>query len=77
MHMLIIGRMAHNPLAGWLAARNIRPIDLARKLGVSPAQVSEWMHGKRRPGIDNAYAIEEATEGEVPVSAWRKGVVEQ
>ena len=43
---------------------------LARKMDVSPQVVCDWLKGRRRPRIDNAYLLEIATEGEVPWDQW-------
>lgn len=31
--------------------------EFARRIGVRPSQVSEWLYGKAKPGYDNLQAI--------------------
>lgn len=42
----------------------------ARQIGVSPAQLSQYISGYRRPGYDRMVEIESATDGAVPIGAW-------
>ena len=41
---------------------------LARRVGVSSQAVSQWLSGVTRPSLENAKAVEAATEGAV---RWR------
>lgn len=34
--------------------------DFARRVGVKPSQVSEWLYGKNKPGYDNLRAMASA-----------------
>ena len=36
---------------------NLNQSQFARKIGVKPSQVSEWLNGKSKPGYDNLKAI--------------------
>lgn len=60
-----------NPLAPYFAETGTSPADLARKLGVAASTVGRWASGKRCPGINEAFRIQEATGGKVLVSQWR------
>jgi DNA-binding transcriptional regulator YdaS (Cro superfamily) len=44
--------------------------DLAERFGVSPVLVHYWLTEQRSPGLRTALAIEEATKGAIPASAW-------
>jgi transcriptional regulator with XRE-family HTH domain len=46
----------------------IRQADLARKVGVTPQAVSNWVHGLSRPGRDLAVKVEAHTG--IPVADW-------
>ena len=37
--------------------KEINQVQLAQKAGVKPAQVSEWLSGKSKPGYDNLKAL--------------------
>jgi len=59
-------------LAQYLRKQGLRLADLACAL-VPPVRVttvSNWLHGTRRPTLALRAAIEHATEGAVPASAW-------
>jgi transcriptional regulator with XRE-family HTH domain len=43
---------------------------LAEKFGVSPVLVHYWLTEQRSPGLRTAHAIETATAGVIPASAW-------
>lgn len=40
-----------------LAELGLNQKQFAIKIGVDPAQVSEWLHGKNKPGYDSLKAI--------------------
>lgn len=40
-------------LTEFLKENNLSQTDFARKIGVQPGQVSEWLHGKAKPGYDS------------------------
>jgi transcriptional regulator with XRE-family HTH domain len=52
-------------LREYLDARKLSQAAFAEKVGVSPTEVSLWLAGKRRPNLAHAFAVEDATEGEV------------
>lgn len=49
---------------------------LAERMGLekpfSYQTVSNWRNGTNKPHIDTAFAIEDFTNGGVPIEAWRK-----
>jgi DNA-binding transcriptional regulator YdaS (Cro superfamily) len=61
-----------NVLGVYLKEHEIKQRVFAARLGVPAPLVSMWASGKRRPGRDNAIAIEVATKGDVPASAWAR-----
>jgi transcriptional regulator with XRE-family HTH domain len=42
--------------------------ELARKLGVSPQWVSDWVHGRAKPGVDLMAKLEDLLG--IPMRAW-------
>jgi hypothetical protein len=62
-----------NPLAAYLAKTNTSYAEFARVVGADRARIQRCAKGERRPGLDLALAIEEATQGAVPASYWRTG----
>lgn len=52
-------------LKDWLRARNVKPMEFARRIGHSAAAVSRWCDGLRVPEPPIAKKIREATGGEV------------
>jgi transcriptional regulator with XRE-family HTH domain len=59
-----------NRLSKYLAEKDMTQAELCRLSGLPPPQVSEYVNGNRRPGLDAAFAIERATDGAVPASYW-------
>lgn len=59
-----------NRLAKYLARHNVPQEAFASASGVPAPMVSLYVSGKRRPGLDYAFAIERATGGEVPALYW-------
>lgn len=57
-------------LRDWRKQRGLTQSDLATRLGVSGATLSDWEAGKKTPRIESAVRIERVTEGAVPVGAW-------
>jgi transcriptional regulator with XRE-family HTH domain len=57
-------------LRRYLKREKLTQAALARKAGITEAQVSRLLNRKRRPSNDTAHAIGAATGGEVPASAW-------
>lgn len=45
---------------------------LAHEAGIAEADLSRYLRG-RTPSVENAFAIERATRGEVPAKAWVNG----
>ncbi|WP_434612117.1 helix-turn-helix transcriptional regulator [Tabrizicola sp. M-4] len=43
---------------------------LAKDLGISRSHMSELVSGAKKPSLELAFAIERATGGAVPASAW-------
>lgn len=43
---------------------------LAERVGVSQSMISDWANDRRHPSLRNAYELERATGGAVPVSSW-------
>lgn len=44
----------------------------AEASGISPTMLSHILSGRRRPTLDAAFAIEEASGGVVPAPVWRE-----
>lgn len=42
----------------------------ALKLGIDPNLFSKFEKGARRPGLDNAFLIQNGTDGSVPADSW-------
>lgn len=59
-----------NLLKQYLDGKGLTFSGFARDLGVTDSAVWRWAHGERTPGLDEAYAIEKATGGEVPAVYW-------
>lgn len=57
-------------LKQWLAATRMTQTALAQKTRIPQALLSKYVLGRQRPHIDNAVAIELATDGGVPVETW-------
>lgn len=57
-------------LAAYLAKRKISPQTFAASVGAHRSQIYRALNGDRRPGLDLASAIEKATGGAVPATAW-------
>lgn len=57
-----------NTLAVYLEGR--KRADVAARLGISAAYLSQLSSGARMPGLETAARIERETGGEVPKTAW-------
>lgn len=57
-------------LEDWLAKQDMAQTDLAKKLGTTRQAVSSWCVGRVTPGLYYCLAIEELTDGAVPLEAW-------
>lgn len=60
-------------LAEYIASTGLTQVAFARQHGFPTPMVCQWSNAKRRPGRDNAIAIERATGGAIPADYW-KGV---
>lgn len=60
----------HQRLNAFFAATGVKHVWLAEKLGISRSYVSELCSGKKRPGRDLAFKIQDVTRGSVRASAW-------
>lgn len=59
-------------LHDWLAKTHTTQLEFSEKSGIPQPLVSRYASGKGRPHLENALAIERATDGKVPVEAWTK-----
>jgi predicted transcriptional regulator len=59
-----------NLLAEYLADNEQTYVAFAKILGVTDSAVWRWANGQRKPGLNEAYAIERATGGAVPAIYW-------
>jgi DNA-binding transcriptional regulator YdaS (Cro superfamily) len=59
-------------LANYLADHGLTQRAFAKLIDAPPPQISMWLSGRRRPGLDYALAIEQVTEGAVPAKSWKK-----
>jgi len=57
-------------LAGYLSDSGLTQQQFSKKTGILPDMVSRYLSGQRVPQVRAALAIERATYGDVPVSAW-------
>ena len=59
-----------NQLRAYLAQNSIRQSVLAETLGVSNGYMSQIINGDKRPSLDLAVKIEDATGGAVTARSW-------
>lgn len=59
-------------LAAHLEKHRLTQSAFAVLVDVPSSMVSQWLSGARGPGLGYALAIEKATKGAVPASAWVK-----
>lgn len=59
-------------LANYLADHGLTQRAFAKLIDAPPPQISMWLSGRRRPGLDYALAIEQVTGGEVPAASWSR-----
>ena len=57
-------------LAAWLQDNGIRQRDFAEWVGIRTTDLCRFCKGHRLPSLDVALQIEQATDGDVPMSAW-------
>ena len=62
--------MGMTQLRDFLSATKTKQSDLARRLGVSVAYMSELVNGSKTPGFELAFKIEDATGGAVSARSW-------
>lgn len=62
-------------LAAHLKSIGQSPADFARNSGgrINEPELSRWLSGKGRPGLDKAVEIEDLTDKQVPARAWING----
>ena len=61
-----------NELARYLAKTQETQAAFGVRVGVTDAIVCMWLSGARRPNLTSAFAIQRATDGEVPATLWLK-----
>jgi transcriptional regulator with XRE-family HTH domain len=59
-------------LHDWLEKSGMTQQEFAEKSGIPQPLVSRYSSGKGRPHLENALAIERATDGQVAVASWTK-----
>ena len=64
-------------LRNWLRDNAVPQVELARRTGLDPAQVSRYLAGTQLPSLPAATMIHRATDGEVPATEWVEIVVDQ
>ena len=57
-------------LKEWRAAAGRTLVAASSAVGVTHSSWCEWESGNRSPSLEKALAVEELTEGAVPVEAW-------
>lgn len=57
-------------LADHLRKTGMTQLEFAELAGVPGPQVSMWLSGRRRPGLESAFKIERATGGKVRATDW-------
>ena len=57
-------------LARFMAANDLTQVRFAQLSGVPQCQISAYLRGRRKPGRENALAIERATGGAVTTESW-------
>lgn len=62
----------NNPLNKYLIDMCISKAPFARKLGMSPQRLQNYLQEKASPSIDLAVLIEKMTDGKVKVMDWIK-----
>ena len=68
--VLVRARLAFMTLKAWMKSTSTTQEQLAEKTGIQQPLISKYLRGVQRPQLDNAIAIEKATEGKVPVEIW-------
>ena len=60
-------------LEEWLRKEGMLRRAFAERIGASPSTVSLLINGQRKPSLEMAQRIQEATKGKVKMTEWRKG----
>lgn len=64
-------------LRAYLTQKNIRQSALAEMLGVSNGYMSQIINGDKRPSLDLAFKIEDATGGAITARSWVDEEIDQ
>lgn len=59
-------------LRDWMEKHGVTQARLSELTGIQQPLISKYLRGSQRPQLDNALAIERATEGAVPVEEWER-----
>jgi DNA-binding transcriptional regulator YdaS (Cro superfamily) len=70
-----LGTPTSSPLGRYLDEHELTQVSFAALSGVPQCQVSAYLNGRRKPGRDNALAIERATGGTVSAESWSRAKV--
>lgn len=62
----------HQRLRRFLTKSELRPYQLARLAGISQMQLSHLITERRRPSLDVAIALDEASRGAIPPQSWKR-----
>ena len=54
----------------WLRDKDLTQTELAVRVGTTRQAVSSWIVGRVAPGLFYGLAIEEVTDGAVPLESW-------
>jgi transcriptional regulator with XRE-family HTH domain len=57
-------------LRAWRVSRGLTQLQSAITLGTTPTTINLLENGKKTPLLSNAFAWEDATDGEVPARSW-------
>lgn len=57
-------------LGRWLDEQGLSQRAFAAQIGVHTSSMTDWLKGRWRPTLEAMLAIEQATEGKVPVRMW-------
>lgn len=59
-------------LKQWMKRTGTTQVQLAEATGIQQPLISKYLRGVQRPQLDNALAIEKATDGQVPAEEWAR-----
>lgn len=68
--MTISHNMTMVSLKSYLDESKIPQGKFADAVGCTQSMISQLLTGRKKPGLDLAYAIERETAGQVPVTSW-------